>query len=102
MRLLNTGAFPTNLTEAKIIVNVESTLGQNIYDSNGKQSFLGGFNYSRSADNTSTDHTDSRIDNIINPIIELPRIPNGQFNFKLTDHDGTRLKLLSRISHRFL
>ena len=46
MRLLNTGAFPTNLTEAKIIVNVESTLGQNICDSNGKQSFLGGFNYS--------------------------------------------------------
>ena len=26
MRLLNTGAFPTNLTEAKITVNVESTL----------------------------------------------------------------------------
>ena len=36
MRLIATGIFPANETESMIIINVESNLGQSIYDSNGK------------------------------------------------------------------
>ena len=35
------------------------------------------------------DHGDSHIENITNPIIELPRIPNGRFQFRLADYEGT-------------
>ena len=40
MRLLTKGPFPTTTTESKLILNVESNLGQSIYDSNGRQSFF--------------------------------------------------------------
>ena len=86
MRLIATGIFPANETESMIIINVESNLGQSIYDSNGKQSFLGGFSYHRNNDNDTIDHGDSQVKQYTNPIIELSRIPNGQFNFQLTDH----------------
>jgi len=96
MNLVNSGAFPANTTEARVIINIESTLGQSIYDTNGKQSFLGCFNYSRPAVDDTTDYySDSRIDNICQPIIELSRIPNGQFNFKLTDHAGSTMTYIS-------
>ena len=96
MNLANTGAFPANETDARVIVNLESNLGQSIYDTNGKQSFLGCFNYSRPASaDTSHYYSDSRLDNICQPIIELPRIPNGQFNFKLTDHAGSTMTYIS-------
>lgn len=35
MNLANTGAFPANETDARVIVNLESNLGQRIYDTNG-------------------------------------------------------------------
>ena len=96
MNLVNSGAFPANITDARVIINVESTLGQSIYDTNGKQSFLGCFSYSRPASNdTALYYTDSRLDNICQPIIELSRIPNGQFNFKLTDHTGSTMTYIS-------
>ena len=88
MRLTATGTFPANETESMIIINVESNLGQSIYDSNGKQSFLGGFSYHRNCDEDAIDHGDSEVRQYANPIIELSRIPNGQFNFQLTDHTG--------------
>ena len=88
MRLTATGIFPANETESMIIINVESNLGQSIYDSNGKQSFLGGFSYHRKGDNTAITHKEYIVNQYANPIIELSRIPNGQFNFQLTDHAG--------------
>jgi|GEM_PF-5801713 len=68
MRLSATGIFPANETESMIIINVESNLGQSIYDSNGKQSFLGGFSYHRNGDDDAIDHGDSQVQQYANPI----------------------------------
>ena len=101
MRLLTKGPFPTTTTESKLILNVESNLGQSIYDSNGRQSFLGCFTYGRNGKYDATnnadviDHGDSHIENITNPIIELPRIPNGRFQFQLTDYEGTAIPYIT-------
>ena len=39
MNMANSGAFPANETDARVIVNIESFLRQSIYATNGKQSF---------------------------------------------------------------
>ena len=53
-----------------------------------KQSFLGGFSYHRNCDEGAIDHGDSQVKQYANPIVELSRIPNGQFNFQLADYTG--------------
>lgn len=78
------GSFPVDSTVQKKTncFFVESNMGQMVFDTNQKRTFLGTVNVLREFNNpTTTDSTS-------NPIIELSSIPNGNYNFTLKDING--------------
>lgn len=79
------GSFPVDATGQKRTncFFVESNMGQLIFDTNNKRTFLGSANVSREFTHP-TSH-----DSTSNPIIELASIPNGNYNFTLKDIAGS-------------
>ena len=80
----NSGSFPydsTNEINSKSF-SVECSLGQIIFDTNGKRSYLGTVNINRELKRA------VHYDGITQPLIELSSVPNGQYNFQLKDKDG--------------
>jgi len=78
------GEFPVDSTSQKrnICFFVESNMGQMVFDTNQKRTFLGTVNVMREFNDPTT------YDSTSNPIIELASIPNGNFNFSLKDVNG--------------
>jgi len=80
----NSGTFPVDSTNQihNKSFSVESNMGQLIFDTNGKRSYLGSVNVNREQKRP------VHYDGITQPLIELSSIPNGQYNFQLKDKDG--------------
>lgn len=77
------GEFPVQSENIlQEVMFVESNMGQMVFDTNGKRSFLGTCNVCREQ------FRPTHYDGITQPLIELSSIPNGQYNFQLKDKDG--------------
>ena len=79
-----TGEFPVDSTNEirNISFSVEADMGQMVFDTNGRRSYLGSVNVCYEKKRAMI------FDGISQPLIELSAIPNGRFNFKLKDKDG--------------
>ena len=75
------GSFPVNEPRHRSLF-VESDMGQMLFDTGNKRSFLGVCNVCR--ENIQPMH----FDEVRQPVIELASIPNGNFNFSLRDKNG--------------
>ena len=66
-------------------IYVQADLGQKVYDSKSRRNYLGSLHCEFTSDNY------FKISEMENPLIELPNIPHGVYNFKVTDVDGDLL-----------
>ena len=76
------GTFPVDALIHNKSFSVECNMGQLVFDTNGKRSYLGSVNICREQKRAMI------YDGISQPLIELSAIPNGRFNFQLKDKDG--------------
>lgn len=76
------GSFPIDANIRHRTFIIESNMGQMVFDTNNKKTFLGSVNVNREF--IRGVHADS----IKQPIIELASIPNGNYQFSLKDKSG--------------
>ena len=81
----NDGFFPASADTnyfRHLRLNVESNMGQMVFDTNNKRNFLGSVNITRELSRP------VHFDGATHPFIELASIPNGNYNFSLRDTHG--------------